>query len=129
MIDLVLVKRGILRYGQAVRALRGMGQCLSYHHVVLCKVRLLGTLIKGREIVNGSRRARREKLRDHQNRERQAGSLERKKVEWDGENNVEHMWEEVKRAMVKSEEMCVAQECVWNSEVIIMIKRKEIARK
>ena len=40
MIDLVLVKR------QVVRAVRGMGRGLSDHHVVLRKVRLVGTWIK-----------------------------------------------------------------------------------
>ena len=39
MIDLVLVKRDMLRYVQDVRAVRGMGHDLSNHYVVLCKVR------------------------------------------------------------------------------------------
>ena len=43
MIDLVLVRRDMLRYVQDVRAVRGMGRGLSTHHVVLCKVRLVGT--------------------------------------------------------------------------------------
>ena len=35
------------------------------------------------------------------------GGLDRKKIEWNRENNVEHMWEQVKRAMVVStREMC-----------------------
>ena len=38
MIDLVVVKKDILRYVQDVRAMRGMGRGLSNHHVVLCKV-------------------------------------------------------------------------------------------
>ena len=42
MIDLVLVKKGMLRDVQVVRAVRGMGRGLSDHHVVLCKVRLVG---------------------------------------------------------------------------------------
>ena len=46
MIDLVLVKRDILRYVQDVRMVRGMGRCLSDHHVVMCKVRLVGAWIK-----------------------------------------------------------------------------------
>ena len=41
MIDLVLVKRNMLRNVQDVRAVRGMGRGLSDHHVVLCKVRLV----------------------------------------------------------------------------------------
>ena len=40
MIDLVFVKNDMLRYLQDVRAVRGIGEGLSDHHVVLCKVRL-----------------------------------------------------------------------------------------
>ena len=35
MIDLVLIKRDMLRYAQDVRAVRGMGCGLSDHHGVL----------------------------------------------------------------------------------------------
>ena len=42
MIDLVLMKRDILRYVQDVGAVGG----LSHHHVVLCKVRLVEAWIK-----------------------------------------------------------------------------------
>ena len=42
MINLVVVKRAILRYVQDVRAVRGMERGLPDHHVVLCKVRLIG---------------------------------------------------------------------------------------
>ena len=41
MIDLVVVKRDILRYVQDVREVRGMGRGLSDHYYVLCKVRLV----------------------------------------------------------------------------------------
>ena len=41
MIDLVAVKRDILRYVQDVRAVKEMGRGLSDHHVALCKVRLV----------------------------------------------------------------------------------------
>ena len=55
----------------------------------------------------GARRIRSEKLRDHQYREGYVRSLEGKRVEWDRDNNVEHMWEQVKRAMVESSrEVC-----------------------
>ena len=47
LIDLVLVKKDKLRYVQYVRAVRGMGQDLSEHHVVLCKVRLVGAWLRG----------------------------------------------------------------------------------
>ena len=42
IIDLVLVKRDMLRYVQDVRAMKGMEHGLSDHYVVLCKVRLVG---------------------------------------------------------------------------------------
>ena len=66
MIDLVLVKRDMLRYVQDVRVVRKMERSLSDHHVVLCKVRLLEVWIKKREVVVGARRIRSEKLREHQ---------------------------------------------------------------
>ena len=83
------------------------GSNLSVHHVVLCKVRLVGAWIKRREVVVGARRTRSEKLREHQYRKRYARSLEGKGVECNGDNNIEHMWEQVKRTMVESErEVC-----------------------
>ena len=69
---------------QDVRAVRGMGRGLLDHHALLCKVRLVVAWIKRREVVVGARRIRSEKLREHQYRK---GSLEGKRVEWDGENN------------------------------------------
>ena len=50
----------------------------------------------------GSRRIRGKKLREHQYREGYARSFEGKEVEWDIDNNVKHMWEQVKWAMVES---------------------------
>ena len=91
MIYLVLVKRNMLRYGQDVRAVRGMGCGPSDHYVVLCKIRLVGAWIKRREVLVGAGRSRSEKLREHQYIEGYARSLEVKGVEWDGNNNVEHM--------------------------------------
>ena len=61
MIDLVLVKRDMLRYVQNVRVVRGMGRGLSDNHVVLCKFKLVGAWIKRREVVSPSR-IRSEKL-------------------------------------------------------------------
>ena len=55
MIDLVLVKKNMLRYEQDVRVVRGMGRGLSDHYV-LCKVRFVGAWIKRREVVVGARR-------------------------------------------------------------------------
>ena len=76
-----------------MRAVRGMGRGLSDHHVVLCKVRLVGAWIKRRYVAVLARRIRSEKLRDHQNKEGYAKSLGGKGVEWDGNNNVEHLWD------------------------------------
>ena len=50
----------------------------------------------------GARRIRSEKLGEHQYREEYAKTLEGKGEEWDGDNNVEYMWEQVKWAMVGS---------------------------
>ena len=63
MIDLVLVKRDMMRN---VKDVRGMGQGLPDHHVVQCKVRLVGAWIKRREVVVQARKIRSEKLREHQ---------------------------------------------------------------
>ena len=81
MIDLVLVKRDILRYVQDVRVMRGMGHDLSDHYVVLCKFRLVGAWITRIEVVVEARRIRSEKLREHQYREGYVRSLEGKGVE------------------------------------------------
>ena len=80
MIDLVLMKREMLQYVQDVRAVRGMGQGLTDHHV-LCKVMLVGEWIKRREVEAGTRRIRSEKLREHRYTEGYARSLEGKRVE------------------------------------------------
>ena len=47
--------------------------------------------MKRREVVVGAKRIRNEKLRAHHYRDGYAKSLEGKGVEWDGDNNVEHM--------------------------------------
>ena len=50
--------------------------------MLLCKVRIVGVLIKRREVVVvGARRIRNEKLWEHQYREGYARSLEGKRVE------------------------------------------------
>ena len=42
IIDLVLVKRDMLRYVEDVRVVRGIGRGLLDHAVELCKVKLVG---------------------------------------------------------------------------------------
>ena len=101
MIDLVLVKNAMLYYVQDVKVVRGRGKGFSDHHVVFCKVRLVGTWINRREMVNGARRIKSEKLRNHQYMEGYVRRLECK-VNWDKGRNVEKMLERVKRAKVDS---------------------------
>ena len=69
VIALAFVQNDMLRYVEDMDTVRLMGQGLSDHHVVFCKFRLLWTWIKRREVVDGTRRIRREKLREHQYRE------------------------------------------------------------
>ena len=84
-------------------------------------------------MVVGVRRIRSEKLREHQYRVGYARSLEGKGVEWDGDDNVEHMWEQVKRAMVESaREICGSvrvgvkspKSVEWNDEIKTAVRRK-----
>ena len=49
MIDLVLVKKAMLRYVQDFRVVKEMGRGLSYNRIVVCKDRLVDTWIKWRE--------------------------------------------------------------------------------
>ena len=138
MIDLALVKNDILYFLQDVMAVRGMGQGISDQHVELRKVRLEGTWIKRREVADGARRITSEKLREHQYREGYVRSIEGKGVEWEGANNVEHMWEQVKQAMVESARELFGSVRVgggnpksvwWNDQVKAAVKRKEDAWK
>ena len=85
-----------------------------------------------------ARGIRSEKLRKHQYREGYARSLEGKRVEWGGENNVEHMWGQVKRVVVKSAREVFGsvrvrrgnRKCVgWNDQVKAVVRRKEAAWK
>ena len=92
---------------QDVRAVKEVRRGLSDHLVVLCKVRLVGAWIKRREVVVGAWRIRSEKLSGHHYIEGYARSVEGKGVEWDGNNNAEHIWQQVKWAMVESaREVC-----------------------
>ena len=59
--------------------------------------------------------------------------LRGKRVEWDGENSAELMWEQVKRAMIESaREMCESMQVGggnpkrvwWNDQVKAAVKRK-----
>ena len=88
-------------------------------------------------MVVGARRIRFKKLREHHYREGYARSLEGKVVEWDKDNNVEHMWEQVKQAIVESaREVCGSvriggknPKSVWwnDDEIKAVIRRKKAA--
>ena len=58
-------------------------------------------------MVGAARTIRSEKLREHQYREGYTRSLQGKRVEWDGDNNVKYMREQIKWAIVeRSREVC-----------------------
>ena len=72
-------------------------------------------------------------MREYQYKEGYARSLGGKRVEGDGDNIVEHMWEQVKRAMVEStREACGSlrvggknpKSLWWNEEIKAAGKRK-----
>ena len=58
----------------------------------------VGPWINRRDRVNGTRRTRIKRLREHQYRERYTRCLLSRRVGWGEESNVEHRWERVKRA-------------------------------
>ena len=114
MIDLVRVKKDMLRYVQDVRVVRGLGRDLSDHHVVLCKVRLVRGWIKRREVMVGARKVRSKKLREHWYREGYARSLEGKGIEWDGDNNIGHMFDRMDRVPnAQIRELCIVMKGVY----------------
>ena len=88
--------------------------------------------------MDGARKIRREKLREHRYGEGCARSLEGKGVEWDGENIVYHMWEQVKPEMLESARKVCGSVRVgggnpksvwWNVQVKREVKRKKASRK
>ena len=65
-------------------------------------------------------------------------TLEKKEVEWDGDDNVKNMWEQIKRTMVESAKEVWSSVRVggrspksvwWNDEIKATVKRKEAAWK
>ena len=82
MIDLVLMKKEMLRYVKDVRTVRGMGLDLSDHHVVLCKIRLVGAWIKRIKVVVGARRNISEELREFKKCTMYAGFIDLEGYNW-----------------------------------------------
>ena len=77
-------------------------------------------------------------LTEHQYREGCARSLERKKVEWDGESNAKDMWGHVKRAVFETvREVCSSvrakeknpKTVLLNDEIQLAVERKKVAWK
>ena len=72
-----------------------------------CKVRLMGSWIKRREVVNGAKRIGSEKMSEQHYRKGYVRYPEEERVALDGENNDEHMLEQVKQTIVESaREVC-----------------------
>ena len=86
----------------------------------------------------GARRIKSKKLREHQCREGYVRSLQGKGVEWDDDDNVKHMWEQVKWAMVEvyEKELCSSvrvegknPKSVWWNKIKAAVRRMEAAWK
>ena len=82
----------------------------------------------------GARRIRSKKLRGHECREGYARYLEGEGGEWNGDNNVEHMWEMEIQPMVESaREICGSvrdggknpKSVWWNEEIKSAVTKKE----
>ena len=69
--------------------------------------------------MDGARRIRSEKLREHQYGVGYVWSLERKRVEWDRERNVEHKWEQVKHTMIARGTWPIEREVGKNLECMV----------
>ena len=92
--------------------------------------------IKRREVADWARKIRSKKLGEHQYRKGYARPVENEGVEWDGESNIEYMWEQVKQALVDSAREVSGSVRVggknpktvqWNNKVKAVIERKEAA--
>ena len=74
-------------------------------------------------MVVGARRITSKKLREHQYREGYDRSLEGKELEWDGDDNIEHMWEQVKRPMVESARSIRLSKSWWKKSKECVVER------
>ena len=76
--DLLLVRRDILKNVRDIKIMRGMGKSSQDHYVVLCKLKLMVTWIKEREGLKlaGISQAFLNEI-----------------LKWDNVNDIEQMWE------------------------------------
>ena len=84
------------------RVLRKMGLCVSNTYFKHRSLHKYTRVARGRDGVEIK-----SMIDLVQYREGYAMSVERKGIEWDGDNNIEHMWEQIKWVMVESaREVC-----------------------
>ena len=107
MIDLILVKRDMLKYLCDVKVVRGLSGDLSDHLIVLCKIRLIGTWMERKERNRKGERIRSERLKNEEYKREYKQAIENKSGRVHGELDVEIMWEQVKSIIVESaREVC-----------------------
>ena len=135
LIDVVLVKKEMLKYVMDVKSVRGMGMGISDHYIVLCKIKFVGAWMekKGRGMEVG--RIRSERLSEQSCKEEYSRILVSREVVC-GEGDFERVWKQVKEAVVGSaKEVCgcvkignmnVKSE-LWSEEVKQAVERKKVA--
>jgi hypothetical protein len=135
MIDLVLVKKDMLKYVMDVKSVRGLRMGISDHYIVLCKIKFVGAWMgrKVRRVEKG--RIRSEKLSEQGSKEEYVVKLMNKEVECE-QNGIEQVWKEVKEAVIGSaKEVCGCVKIggrndkseLWNEEVKQAVESKREA--
>ena len=106
LIDMVLVKKEMLKFVMDVKAVRGLGMGISDHYIVLCKIVFVGAWMERKEKRTEMGRIRSEKLREQICKDEYVMTLETIVVEWE-QMEIEQVWEQVKEAVVVSaKEVC-----------------------
>ena len=81
MIDLVLVKKEMLKYMLDVKSVRCLEMGLSDHYVVLCKIKLVGTWMERKVIRKEVGKIKSEKFSEQGNKDKYVRTLASKSVE------------------------------------------------
>jgi hypothetical protein len=135
MIDLVLVKKEMLRYVLDVKSIRGLGMGISDHYVVLCKIRLVGVWMERKMDRKKVGRIKSEMLNEQSYRDKYERTLLSKSVVCE-QNGIEQIWTHLKEALVNSaREICGSAKVgnrnvnseIWCDEVKQAINRKKEA--
>lgn len=107
LIDLVLVKKEMMRDILDVKAIRGLNGGISDHMIVLCKLRLIGSWVKKRQVECKVGRIRSERLTEAVKSQEYVRILEGRKEEMDGHVDVGQMWMKFKEVIIDSaREVC-----------------------